>query len=219
MMEYALIVAGGSGTRMQSETPKQFLEIGGKPLLMHTIKVFAEYSNNLKIILVLPQDQFPAWAKLVEDYAFTTPHQLVSGGQTRFESVKNGLQEIEGDGLVAIHDGVRPFVSTNLIGLCFKSAKKYGSGVAAVMPKDSIREVSKDINKNVDRNKYRLVQTPQAFVLSIIKEAYSLTRDKGFTDDATVAEHYGQAITLVTGDYRNIKITTPEDLKIAQALL
>ena len=219
MMEYALIVAGGSGSRMQSAIPKQFLEVGGFPIILHTINAFHKYSKKLKIILVLPADQFSNWSELVTNYKFDIPHTLVTGGTSRFQSVKNGLQTIERNGYVAIHDGVRPFVSTRVIGLCFKTARKYGSGVAAVTPKDSIRKMMEGGNRSIARNQYRLVQTPQVFEISMIKEAYLATPDKGFTDDASVAENNGHNITLVAGEYRNIKITTPEDLKIAQALI
>ena len=218
-MNYAIIVAGGSGKRMQSSTPKQFIEIGGLPILMRTINAFYQYSQNLTIIVVLPEDQFTLWHTLVKVHHFDIPYELVKGGNSRFESVKNGLQSIEKDGLVAIHDGVRPFVSSQLIGRCYKSAEDYGSGVAAVIPKDSIRELTDSGSNTVNRNQYRLMQTPQTFKLAIIKQAYMSTVDKGFTDDASVAENAGSKISLVEGGYSNIKITTPEDFKIAQALL
>ena len=219
MINYAIIVAGGSGKRMQSAIPKQFIEIGGTPILMRTVNAFYQYSQNLNIIVVIPEEQFALWNKLVEIHHFDIPCQLVKGGKSRFDSVKNGLQAIEKEGLVAIHDGVRPFVSSQLIGQCFKSAEEYGSGVAAVIPKDTIRELVESENKAVKRNQYRLMQTPQTFELSIIKHAYLSTKDKGFTDDASVAENAGGKISLVEGEYSNIKITTPEDIKIAQALL
>ena len=219
MMKYAIIVAGGSGMRMQSTTPKQFIELGGSPILMRTIKAFHQYSKDIDIILVIPDEQFALWHKLVEKHLFNISCRLVKGGKTRFESVRNGLQVIENEGLVAIHDGVRPFITAQIIDQCYKSAEENGSGVAVVIPKDSIREVTESGNNSVNRSHYRLIQTPQTFKLSIIKQAYSSTEDGGFTDDAAVAEHAGFKISLVKGDYRNLKITTPEDLKIAQALL
>jgi 2-C-methyl-D-erythritol 4-phosphate cytidylyltransferase len=219
MNEYALIVAGGSGSRMQSETPKQFIKIGELPILMHTLNAFYQYSNNLRIILVLPEKQISQWQRLVEDHNFTIDHILTIGGATRSESVKNGLKMIKGEGLVAIHDGVRPFVTQKIINNCFLSAKENGTGVAAVTPKDSIRETMTTGNRNVDRGRYKLIQTPQTFRISIIKDAYASGKNLSFTDDASVAEHSGNKITLVEGDYKNIKITTPEDLKISQALL
>lgn len=219
MMKYAIIVAGGSGSRMQSTTPKQFIKIGGLPILMRTIKAFYQYSQDINIIVVIPEEQFSLWSELVENHHFNIHCLLVKGGKSRYESVKNGLLAIEKDGLVAIHDGVRPFVTSQLIGECYKSAQKYGSGVAAVTPKDSIREITESGNIGVSRNRYILMQTPQTFELAIIKPAYLSTNDKGFTDDASVAENAGNKISVVKGDYSNIKITTPEDIKIAQALL
>jgi 2-C-methyl-D-erythritol 4-phosphate cytidylyltransferase len=219
MMKYALIVAGGSGSRMQSTTPKQFIEVGGLPILMRAIRAFYQYSQTIKIIVVIPEEHFTLWSKLAENHHFNIPCQLVKGGKTRFESVKNGLRSIENEGLVAIHDGVRPFVTSQLIDQCYKSADEYGSGVAAVIPKDSIRELTESGNRTVDRHQYRLIQTPQTFEVSIIKQAYLSADNTGFTDDASVAENAGIVISLVDGDYSNIKITTPEDIKIAQALL
>ena len=219
MNKYALIVAGGSGSRMQSDTPKQFLEIGKMPILMHTLNAFYQYSSSLHIILVLPEEHISIWNNLVIDHHFGIDHTLVRGGETRFESVKNGLDNINGDGLVAIHDGVRPFVSQELIANCFISAAENGTGIAAVTPKDSLREITENGNNTVDRTSYKLMQTPQSFSISLIKNSYSEAKGMGFTDDASVAEQAGNKITLVEGEYRNIKITTPEDIKIAQALL
>ncbi len=204
---------------MQSALPKQFLEINGTPVLMHTIRAFHRYSPALKIIVVLPADHCNSWQHLTTQHQFTLPHTLVTGGESRFASVKNGLNAIGNDGLVAIHDGVRPLISRQLIEDCFAAAAKTGSGVAAVAPHDSLRELNGG-NKSVDRQRYRLVQTPQTFKTSLIKAAYAAagTADN-VTDDASVAERYGHKITLVAGDYRNIKITTPGDLLIARALL
>jgi 2-C-methyl-D-erythritol 4-phosphate cytidylyltransferase len=216
MVKHAIIVAGGSGMRMQSTTPKQFIEIGGLPILMRTIKAFYEYSQEINIIMALPADLFSRWEELVEIHQFRIPLQLVKGGSSRFESVKNGLQEVE-EGIVAIHDGVRPFVTSKIIEQCYESAEKYGSGVAAVLPKDSLRRVTENVS--LDRSQFRLMQTPQAFTSSTIKLAYASTNKKDFTDDAAVAENNGNKIYLVQGDYRNIKITTPEDVIVAQALL
>lgn len=218
-MEYAIIVAGGSGSRMKSDIPKQFIEINGLPILMRTINAFHRYSEALKIILVIPEDQFSIWHDLVKRYHFSISCQLVNGGKTRFNSVENGLATIEGDGLVAIHDGVRPFVSSQIISRSYESAKEFGSGIATVPPKDSIRLVSESGNRNVNRDDYRLVQTPQTFNVDKIKQAYREATNNNFTDDASVFESSGQQICLVAGDYKNIKITTPEDIEIAQALL
>jgi len=219
MNKYAIIVAGGSGIRMQSATPKQFIEIGGVPILMRTIKAYYQYSQDINLIVVIPQEQFALWKALIEIHNFDIICHVVKGGNSRFESVRNGLKAIEGEGLVSIHDGVRPFVTTQLIGQCYESAQEHGSGVAALTPKDSMREISYLTNRAVNRDNFKLMQTPQTFELSVIKQAYLNTEDKDFTDDASVAEHANHKIALVEGDYRNIKITTPEDLKIAQALL
>jgi 2-C-methyl-D-erythritol 4-phosphate cytidylyltransferase len=219
MTKYAIIVAGGSGSRMQSTTPKQFIEIGGLPILMRTISAFYQYSQEIKIILVIPGSLFSTWATLVKTHGFSIPLKLVKGAPSRSESVKNGLQEIKEEGLVAIHDGVRPFVTSRIIDQCYKSAHKYGSGVAVVLPKDSIRQITDFGNIGLDRSQFRLMQTPQVFSSSIIKLAYASTNKTDFTDDAGVAEDNGNKIHLIEGDYRNIKITTPEDLKIAQALI
>ncbi len=216
MMKYALIVAGGRGSRMQSTTPKQFIEVGGLPILMRAIRAFYQYSQTIKIIVVIPEEHFTLWSKLAENHHFNIPCQLVKGGKTRFESVKNGLHSIENEGLVAIHDGVRPFVTSQLIDQCYKSADEYGSGVAAVIPKDSSPELTETGNRTVNRHQYRLIQTPQTFEVSIIKQAYLSADNTGFTDDASVAENAGIVISLVDGDYSNIKITTAEDIKIDQ---
>jgi len=219
MIKYALIVAGGNGSRMESAIPKQFMLLDGQPILMHTIEAFDKYLQHIKIILVLPQELFANWQTLLEEHNHGIEHQLVAGGQTRFESVRNGLNAIENGGLVAIHDGVRPFISKKLIGACFNSAEEKGSGIASVIPKDSIRKIMPTTNERADRNSYRLMQTPQVFDIAAIKMAYSQTSDTSHTDDASVAEAAGQKIVLVDGDYRNIKITTPEDISIAQALM
>jgi 2-C-methyl-D-erythritol 4-phosphate cytidylyltransferase len=219
MMEYVIVVAGGNGTRMQSTTPKQFIEIGGLPILMHTVNAFYHYSKNINIILVIPENQFDLWNKLTEKHQFNILCQLVKGGNTRFESVKNGLNAINNGGLVAVHDGVRPFVSTQIIRNCFASAQKFGSGIAAVSPKDSLRKLTAEGNSNVDRADYRLMQTPQTFAVDKIKQSYLSATSNKFTDDASVVENSGHQIHLVEGAYKNIKITTPEDIKIAQALL
>jgi len=219
MIKYALIVAGGSGNRMQSTTPKQFLVIDGMPILMHTIKAFYQFDSGLNIILVLPENQLESWQYLIKNNHFTIKHQVIAGGLTRYDSVKNGLAAIHDRGLVAIHDGVRPLVTPQIIGRTFEAAAAYGSGVAAIKPKDSIRLLEDNTNRNLNREALRLIQTPQTFTTDIIKQAYTTYNDLGFTDDASVAEYAGHKINLVDGDYKNIKITTPEDLKIAQALL
>src|SRR5688572_8150149 len=224
--EYALIVAGGKGTRIKSKLPKQFLELNGLPILMHTINAFFRYSENVKVILVLPEDDFETWATLCKKHNFTKKLSLQKGGDTRFQSVKNGLEKIEGDaclpdrqGLVAIHDGVRPLVSEDIIGASFRLAAVHQSAVAAVRLKESIRMTDKDNTKAMDRSRFRLIQTPQTFEIGLIKKAYQIKDDPSLTDDASVAERSGHTISLFEGSYDNIKITTPEDLVVAEALL
>ncbi|MDJ1504942.1 2-C-methyl-D-erythritol 4-phosphate cytidylyltransferase [Xanthocytophaga agilis] len=217
-MEYVIIVAGGSGSRMRSDIPKQFLEVRGLPILMHTIRRFYEYSQHIQIVLALPVEQIATWENLREKYAFTIDAKIVTGGKTRFQSVKNGLQVINDvEGVVAIHDGVRPFVPINVIQRSFQVAKENGSAVAAVSLKDSIRQVLSDgTTQSVNRADFRLIQTPQTFQTSLIKKAFEVPESELFTDDASVAEAAGHRILLIEGDYRNIKITTPEDLEWAQ---
>ncbi|MGE0588219.1 MAG: 2-C-methyl-D-erythritol 4-phosphate cytidylyltransferase [Cyclobacteriaceae bacterium] len=219
MTEYALIVAGGKGTRIKSKVPKQFLELGGKPVLLHTLEAFLRYSNQIKIILVLPEEDFPIWTELSTRFQFKVPITLQKGGDTRFQSVKSGLSKIEGEGLVAIHDGVRPLVSADIIAASFRLAAVHQSAVAAVRLKESIRMTDQDTTKAVDRSRFRLIQTPQTFDIGLIKKAYEMKEDITLTDDASVAEHSGHRISLFEGSYENIKITTAEDLVIAEALL
>lgn len=217
--EYALIVAGGKGTRIKSKLPKQFLELNGLPILMHTINAFYRYSEKIVVILVLPEDDIETWRVLCKKHNFTRPLILQKGGDTRFQSVKNGLEKIEGDGLVAIHDGVRPLVSEDIIGASFRLAAVHLSAVAAVRLKESIRMTDQDNTKAMDRSRFRLIQTPQTFQVQLIKQAYKIKDDPSLTDDASVAEKAGHTISLFEGSYDNIKITTPEDLIVAEALL
>ncbi len=219
MNRYAIIVAGGSGSRMQSELPKQFIELGGKPILMHTVEAFANCSP-IQIILVLPQKDIELWNSLCVKHNFSIPVKMATGGETRFHSVKNGITSIKDDtGLVAIHDGVRPFISKDIIEKSFTSAQEKLSGVVAVELKDSIREDKNNVNKALNRADYKLIQTPQTFSLAAIKKAFKTPYQNFFTDDASVFEHAGNSIELVEGDYRNIKLTTPEDLIVGEAFL
>lgn len=216
--KYAIIVAGGSGSRMKSNLPKQFIEIGGLPILMHTLKQFKKADADIELILVLPESQFEFWRELCEIHgAFmkTLPHQLVAGGKSRFQSGKNGLDIIENEGLVAIHDGVRPFVSAEIINESFRIAEQKGTAVVSVASKDSVR-----VNgQAIDRTKVRLIQTPQTFQISLLKKAFETEELAAFTDDASVAEYAGFKINLIEGSYENIKVTTPEDLLWAEVLL
>jgi 2-C-methyl-D-erythritol 4-phosphate cytidylyltransferase len=219
--QFAIIVAGGSGTRMGAAMPKQFIEVANKPILMHTIAQFASYSAHLQLILVLPKAQIPTWQMLCKKHDFNIAVRVVEGGATRFQSVKNGLQSIEAsDGLVAVHDGVRPFVTPQLIGTGFEMAAQTGAAVACVPLKDSARLVMENgQSKAVNRAAYRLVQTPQTFGLAPMRRAFEAPEQPFFTDCASVFEHAGHAITLIDGLYENIKITTPEDLLWAEAFL
>jgi 2-C-methyl-D-erythritol 4-phosphate cytidylyltransferase len=217
--EYALIVAGGKGTRIKSAVPKQFLELAGKPVLVHTIQAFLRYRENIPIILVLPDDDIPRWTAIAKHYNLISSVLVVVGGASRFQSVRNGLDTIPASGLVAIHDGVRPLISEDLIGASFRLAAIHKSAVASVRLKESIRMTDQDTTKALDRSKFRLIQTPQTFDIDLIKNAYRITEDEALTDDASVAERAGHKISLFEGSYENIKITTPEDVVVAEALL
>ncbi|MCP1383810.1 2-C-methyl-D-erythritol 4-phosphate cytidylyltransferase [Runella salmonicolor] len=219
MTKFAIIVAGGNGTRMGSKTPKQFMLVRGKPILMHTIEKFIAYDFSLQILLVLPANEMKAWYALCDKHGFYPAIVTVAGGNTRFQSVKNGLKKISAkEGLVAVHDGVRPFVSPSIIAQSFEVAAQKGTAITAVSPKDSIRFVDADgANHSVDRAAYRLVQTPQTFRLDWMRPAFDTPEQPSFTDCASVLEHAGHPITLIEGGYENIKITTPEDLLWAEA--
>jgi 2-C-methyl-D-erythritol 4-phosphate cytidylyltransferase len=217
--EYAIIVAGGKGTRIKSSTPKQFLELAGLPILMHTLNAFYRYSSAIEVILVLPEDDMGTWSDLCRKHRFDQPYRLQKGGDTRFQSVRNGLALIAGEGLVAIHDGVRPLISSDIIGASFRLAAVHQSAVAAVRLKDSIRMTDQDGTRAMDRSLFRLIQTPQTFDVSTIRKAYEIREEASLTDDASVAEKAGIRISLFEGSYENIKITTSEDLIVAEALL
>lgn len=219
LKEYALIVAGGKGTRMKTKLPKQFLALNGLPVLMHTINAFYRYNENTQVILVLPEDDFQLWEELCIKHNFKKSIKIQKGGDSRFQSVKNGLSLIEGEGLVAIHDGVRPLVSEDIIGASYRLAAVHDSAVAAVRLKESIRMTDQDNTKAMDRSRFRLIQTPQTFKTNLIKQAYEGKEDASLTDDASVAERAGHIISLFEGSYENIKITTPEDLVVAKALM
>lgn len=211
-----MIVAGGGGTRMGSKIPKQFLEVAGKPVLIHTIKAFQQYDQNIDFILVLPKEQQAYWHKLADHHHLNTRYTLVNGGETRFHSVKNGLGHISAKGLVAIHDGVRPLVSIDTISRCFDEAKNKGNAIPVLPITESVRSVVGTYSRAIDRSNLRLVQTPQVFDTQIIKEAYLQDYQSFFTDDASVIEKIGHEIHTVEGNPENIKITTPLDIKIAE---
>ena len=232
-MNYIIVVAGGKGLRMGGEIPKQFLPVGGKPVLMRTLERFREYSPELRIILVLPEAQQDYWRQLCREYHFTVEHTIANGGETRFHSVKNGLALIPDDvqGVVGVHDGVRPFISTDVIGRCYEVARTLEAVIPVTPVVETLRYVGHQTDddkstlhgnatsKNVLRSDYRLVQTPQTFTVSLLKQAYALPYTDAFTDDASVVEALGHNVSMVDGNRENIKITTPFDLVIAEALV
>ncbi|MCF2444259.1 2-C-methyl-D-erythritol 4-phosphate cytidylyltransferase [Dyadobacter sp. CY345] len=222
MQEYVIIVAGGSGSRMKSNIPKQFIPVNGLPILMHTITAFRNYSDTLQIILVLPEAQFDYWNHLCKTFSFTETYSLVAGGETRFHSVKNGLDSITAtdDAFVAVHDGVRPMISKEIISESFQNAAQFGTAVVSVPLKDSIRIIeNSEKNTAMDRSAFRLIQTPQTFRIDWMKIAFENPYQSLFTDCASVLEFQGYQIHLTEGSYENIKITTPEDLKRAEIYL
>ena len=220
-MDYIIIVAGGKGLRMGSDVPKQFLPIGGKPVLMRTLERFREYSPTLQIILVLPKAQQDYWHQLCEDYNFEVEYVLADGGETRFHSVQNGLAKIPDDteGIVGVHDGVRPFPSIDVIRNCYETARTARAVIPVIPVVETVRHLQGNTSETVPRNDYRLVQTPQTFDIQLLKAANKQPYYDGFTDDASVVEAFGFNITLVEGNRENIKITTPYDLKIAEVLI
>ena len=223
-MDYIIIVAGGKGLRMGSDIPKQFLPIGGKPVLMRTLERFREYSAELQIILVLPEAQQAYWHQLCEEYHFDVEYTLANGGQTRFHSVQNGLAKVPDDaqGVVGVHDGVRPFPSIEVIRNCYETARTAKAVIPVIPVVETVRQLINDgpqASRTVPRDDYRLVQTPQTFDIQLLKAANRQPYNDGFTDDASVVESFGYEITLVEGNRENIKITTPYDMKIAEVLI
>ena len=219
MNKTAIIVAGGKGERMNADIPKQFLEIKGKPILIHTLEAFMNFDASLQLILVLPAAQFEFWKTLCKKHALNIPHQIVAGGQTRFQSVKNGLDAVKVPAIVAIHDGVRPLVSKETISRCFDAAAKFGAAIPTMDSIESIRFVDANGSKSVDRTAYKMVQTPQVFDAELLKKAYEQEFSVLFTDDASVVEAMGITVQLVDGNRENIKITTEFDLIVAERLL
>ncbi|UOR04630.1 2-C-methyl-D-erythritol 4-phosphate cytidylyltransferase [Hymenobacter aerilatus] len=218
---FAILVAGGSGTRMGAAKPKQFLDLLGEPVLLHTLRRFSETPLRVQqCVVVLPAEQFSTWHQLCAEHRVQLPHAVVAGGATRWASVRNGLAYLadQSSGTVAVHDGVRPLVPASVIEECFATAEAHGTAVAAVVPKDSVRNLSQQGSYALDRARLRLVQTPQCFELELLRRAYQLPELPTFTDDASVVEDL-HPIQLVSGDYRNLKITTPEDLLLAEAIL
>lgn len=219
MKKYVVIVAGGKGLRMGGDIPKQFLPVKGKPVLMRTLEAFHAYDAAIRLIVVLPADQQAYWKQLCQKYGFTLPHRIADGGETRFHSVKNGLALVEEDALVGVHDGVRPFVSPDVIAECYRSAEEKGAAIPVVDIVETVRRISEDGgSETVPRDRYKLVQTPQVFRASLLKQAYAQPYIPAFTDDASVVEALGHRVELVRGNRENIKLTTPFDLKLAEML-
>lgn len=228
MHKYVLIVAGGKGLRMGGDLPKQFIPLEGKPILMHTLEAFHRWDDSAELVLVLPEDHQPYWNMLCREIGCKAPHRIANGGETRFHSVRNGLQFLsdeiknasEGNEkvLIAIHDGVRPFVSPEVIEACFEEAGKSGAAIPVLPMIDSLRETEGNSSHPVDRSHYVAVQTPQVFCSGLLLKAYGQDFSPLFTDDASVVEAMGEPVSLVEGNRENIKITTPFDLLIAQAV-
>ena len=223
MKTVAIIVAGGSGTRFGAELPKQFLELGGKPILMRSIEAFANSGNcSVDVIVTLPSDQMDLWQRLCDRYGFDVPHRVVPGGETRWHSVKHALDSM-GDvnevDIIAVHDGVRPMVTADVICRTIAAARRDGAAIPGVARNDSVRQVVGEASHALDRSTLRAVQTPQAFDARLLLDAYSLPYQPTFTDDASVVEQLGHPITLVEGDPHNLKITRPMDLALAEYLL
>lgn len=218
MSDYVIIVAGGKGLRMGSDIPKQFLPVGGLPVLMRTLKRFRDYAADLQIILVLPESQQDYWRQLCRDYSFDVDYLLANGGETRFHSVQNGLALIpdHAQGVVGVHDGVRPFPSVEVIRRCYETARTAGAAIPVIPVVETLRHVSEGTKPRAD---YRLVQTPQVFDIRLLKAANRQPYSPDFTDDASVVESYGHAIALVEGNRENIKLTTPYDLRVAEILI
>lgn len=219
MKNCCIIVAGGSGSRMGTEIPKQFLKIRGIPVLMHTIQNFYDFDKSLQLILVLPADEILTWNELCRQYHFDIQHEVIAGGEIRFQSVKNGLSLATECELIAVHDGVRPLVSPETLTRCFSCAAEKGTAIPVLPANESVREGSMSESVPVDRSRYFLVQTPQVFKASILLNSYNQTFIPEFTDDASVVEHDGISVQMVMGNRENIKITFPEDLIIAEHFL
>lgn len=219
MQRSTIIVAGGTGKRMGAAMPKQFLLLKGRPLLSWTIEAFQRFDPKMPIVLVLPEAHIPIWSALCIGHHVQVPHQVVAGGEERFHSVRNGLATISHDGLVAVHDGVRPLLSADLIARCFAAAEEHGAAIPVVPISSSVRELNAEGSQPIDRSLLRAVQTPQCFRVALLRRAFELPYDPAFTDEATLVERLGVDVHLVDGEEHNIKVTTPFDLKVAEAVL
>lgn len=216
MKKHVIIVAGGKGTRMGGDIPKQFLPVCGKPVLMRTIEAFYAFDKEMHIVLVLPVSQQAYWKELCAEYRFDVPHDVADGGETRFHSVKNGLALLAGEGWVGVHDGVRPFVSQAVMNRCYAEAKMKRAVVPVIGVVETVRHLTGEGSETVPRDRYKLVQTPQVFETDLLRKAYRQEFSDRFTDDASVVEALGEKVYLVEGNRENIKLTTPFDLKLAE---
>ena len=215
MSNYSIIItAGGIGKRMGGDLPKQFIEIAGKPILMHTLELFYKYDCNAQLILTLPAEWKEYWQELLQKHQCTIPHVMSDGGSERYHSIKNALEICTGD-FIAVHDGVRPLVSIETISLCFKEVEKLGQVIPVVPINESLRQVFDDTSRAVNRMEYCIVQTPQCFKKSVLEKAYAIPFHTGITDDASLVEEAGFPIHLIDGNIENIKITNKMDLEIA----
>ena len=223
MKKYIIVVAGGKGLRMGGETPKQFQLIGGKPVVMVTLERLHAIDPSVQLILVLPAEHIEEWKRLSREYSFAVPLLLAQGGSTRFHSVQNGLAQVDDieEALVGVHDGVRPFVSREMLDNCFREALVHGAAIPMIDLQDSLRHIvgGNGVTEVVPRDRYRLVQTPQVFKLSVLRAAYEQRFVESFTDDASVVEALGHAVAGVEGNRENIKLTTPYDMMIAKTIM
>ena len=218
MKKHIVIVAGGKGLRMGGDIPKQFLPVCGKPVLMRTLEAFHTFDAAIHIVLVLPVSQQAYWKELCREYQFELSHEIADGGETRFHSVKNGLALVEGEGLVGVHDGVRPFVSQEVIARCYEEAARCKAVIPVIDVVETVRHLTEEGSETVPRDRYKLVQTPQVFDVALLRRAYQQEYTDLFTDDASVVEALGEKVCLVMGNRENVKLTTPFDLKLAEML-
>ena len=219
MKQYIIIVAGGSGSRMGSTIPKQFLDLNSKPILMHTIEKMHLSLDHSEIILALPKSEFVTWKKLCQEHQFKVNHQVVEGGNTRFESVSNALKKVNEQSVIVVHDGVRPLVKNSVVNECMQTAQEKGTAIPVIAIEESLRQKTDSGSVVVNRDEYLIVQTPQCFRSEVLLKAYQQDYSATFTDDASVVEAMGIEIQLIQGNKENIKITTPEDLKKAQVYI
>jgi len=219
MKKIALIVAAGNGSRMNNDTPKQFLLLENKPILYYSIKAFLEAYNDVEIILVLPEEHIGKGQEIIDGYFDASKFTITAGGRTRFHSVKNGLSLVKDECIIFVHDGVRCLLTVDLIKRCFDSALEFGTAIPAINSNDSVRILTNNGNKAVDRKKVKLIQTPQTFHSKILLPAFAIDYKQQFTDEATVVEAFGLKVNLIEGETNNIKITTPLDLELAKILL